>query len=59
MYELDLPLVPACLFKFSGRDMLSQRAGKAAWRSPPEGTALSLWAPLGNVFKEVLIPCAA
>lgn len=48
---LDLPLVSACLFKFSGRAMLSQRAGKPVCGSPPEGVS-SLWALAGDVPKK-------
>lgn len=57
--RLDLPLVSACLFKFPGRDMLSQRAGKSVWGPPPEGVSLSLWALAGNVSEEALIPFPA
>lgn len=53
---LDPPPVSACLFKFSGRDMLSQRVGTPVWGSPPEGVSLSLWALSGNLCEKALIP---
>lgn len=57
--ELDLPLVSACLFKYSGRGVLSQKEGKPVWGSPPEGAALSLCTSAGNVSEEALIPYSA